>query len=241
MKVIFGSILILLLCSNSDLNSKFELIVPICNCDSSQVRSIIRQKEFNRIPEYDTSDFKQLDFYSLDSSINRMLWYRDIENPDTTKFTALWNSYGSENYLASHLDFIDYYLNRENIELAFQLGPNNDLWAYHTFVIKKVNSCYLATHSYFRHARFTFKSYSILHGCQVDSLFKTINNLSITPILVNPEHSYSAYFADNRTHKSYFINLERESKIDSSKSSKDIKAFYEFLNVRINWIQTYNL
>jgi len=212
-----------------------------CECDTNQVKIIIGQKEFNSISQYDIPAFEKDSFYTLDSSINRLLWYRDIENPDTTKFTNLWNDYKSENYHASHLDFVDYYLNRQNIELAIQLGPNNDLWAYRTYVFKKINCCYLVTHSYFRHARFVYKSYSILDKMKIDSLFKIIDQLKTSSIVDKPKYSYSAYFADNRNSKKYYIDLENGTKSDSSDSSKTINLFYDFLGKKIKWTKTYRL
>ena len=98
-----------------------------CDCDSTLAKSIVTSDTFNHIPRYDTSSFTVNDFYMLDSAANRELWYRDIENPDTTKFTRLWHAYTPFNYHASQGDFINYYKEKNRIELAFQFGPNTDL------------------------------------------------------------------------------------------------------------------
>ncbi len=108
-----------------------------CDCDALQVKQIVTNKNFNRISQYETTSFSDAGFYNLDSGRNRTLWYRDIENIDTTKFTSLWNDYLPSNYHASQLDFLKFYSERKAIEIAFQFGPNMDLWAYHIFVIKK--------------------------------------------------------------------------------------------------------
>src|SRR5690606_825443 len=121
------------------------------------------------------------------------------------KLTNLWNDYAPNNYHASHLDFIKNYQGKKDIELAFQFGPNGDLWAYHTFVIRKVGCCYLATRSYFRHARFTGKSYAILDKPQLDSLFSVINEQNILPLDTTETFDYCGYFLDNRNKKSFYI------------------------------------
>ena len=56
----------------------------------------------------------------------------------------------------------NYFVDKSNIELAFQFGPNMDLFAFESFVLRKVECLYLFTRSYFRHGRFTFKSYALL-------------------------------------------------------------------------------
>jgi hypothetical protein len=101
-----------------------------CQCDNAETEKIIKNKDFNRSPLFDDT-LSPKGFYSLSASDNRILWYRDIESPEKTLFTSLWDDYAPNNYHASHLDFIKYYLGKKDIELAFQFGPNRDLWAYH--------------------------------------------------------------------------------------------------------------
>jgi len=95
-----------------------------CNCDKSVTEKTIKSKEYNRLPKFDDK-LKDKGFYHLSAEDNKTLWYRDVENPEKTKFTSLWNDYAPNNYHASHLDFIKYYQDRQDIELAFQFGPNN--------------------------------------------------------------------------------------------------------------------
>lgn len=204
---------------------------------------MITDKNFNRIPKYDTTTFKIKDFYELNKDENRKLWYRDIENIDTTKFTSSWNDYVRSNYHASHLDFIRFYENRNDIEIAFQFGPNMDLWAYHIFVIKKIGCCYLITRSYFRHARFTYKAYSIINKAQLDTLYSIIERTNKQSVTDNAEFNYSGYFIDNRNNRKFFIDFEKEIlKINNDQEPKaEIKELYEFVDKKINWIKTYSL
>jgi hypothetical protein len=169
-------------------------------CDKAATDKIIKSKSFNKLPQFDDT-LTDKGFYSLSAADNRILWYRDIENPEKTKFTSLWNDYTRNNYRASHLDFVNYYQDKNDIELAFQFGPNDDLWAYHTFVIKKINCCYLITRNYFRHARFTGKRYAIIDKPQLDSLFSVIAEQKTTQLDTVETFDYCGYFLDNRNKK----------------------------------------
>lgn len=215
-----------------------------CYCDTVQTKEIVINKNFNRISQYDTVTFPKSDFYNLDSGINRTLWYRDVENIDTTKFTNLWNDYLPANYHASHLDFVKFYDGKKDIELAFQFGPNMDLWAYHIFVIKKIGCCFLITRSYFRHARFTYKAYSIINSNQVDTLYSILKKVNVQPISDKEEFKYCGYFVDNRNKKQFFIDFEKEtekSADEGQKPKKEVNDLYEFVDKKINWTKTYSL
>jgi len=194
------------------------------------------------MPEYDTSSFDMINFYQSDS-INRMLWFRDVENTDATKFTALWNDYYHAAYHASHLDFVKYYVGKRDIELAFQFGPNLDLWAYHIFVVKKMDCCFLLTRSYFRHARFTYKAYSIINERQLDSLYSILDSINKFPVGASSENSYLGYFVDNRRRNTYFIDLESVVAPPKTRreTRKEIQALYDFVDKGINWKKTYRL
>ena len=196
-------------------------------------------KSFNRIAEYDTSAFAADSLYGISPEENRRLWYRDIENPDATKFTKYWNDYVPGNYHADHLDFIKYYENNRDIEIAFQFGPNMDLWAYHIFVIRKLDCCYLATRSYFRHARFTYKAYAIIAPSLVDSLFQVLELINKTPIDIAASGNYSGYFADNRSKTKFYIDFEKETQ-ESDEPKKEIMDLYNFVDKNINWTTTYD-
>ena len=218
--------------------------ITACDCDILQTKQIVTNKNFNRVSQYDTVTFAKSDFYKLDSSINRALWYRDIENIDTTKFTNLWNDYLPANYHASHLDFAKFYSGRKDIELAFQFGPNMDLWSYHIFVIKKVGCCYLITRSYFRHARFTYKAYSIINPDQVGTLYSILEKINVQPIGDKEEFKYCGYFVDNRNKKTFFVDFENESEKaadESQKPKKEVNDLYDFVEKEINWTKTYSL
>jgi hypothetical protein len=214
-----------------------------CVCDTLKAKSIITEKNYNHIPKYDTTSFKTQDFYKLNKDENRTLWYRDIENIDTTKFTSSWNDYARSNYHASHLDFMSFYENKNNIELAFQFGPNMDLWAYHIFVIKKIGCCYLVTRSYFRHARFTYKAYSIIDKTQLDTLYLILERTNRQSVTDKEDFKYCGYFMDNRNNRKFFIDFEKETlKSDNDQVPKpEIKKLYEFVDKTIHWTKTYSL
>jgi len=233
---------IILSCSTPENPKSF---VQDCDCDTLQTKNFVTNKYFNRIAKYDTSSFAKEEFYELDSSINKMLWYRDIENIDTTKFTNLWNDYFPANYHASNLDFVKFYQGKKDIEIAFQFGPNMDLWAYHIFIIKKVGCCYLVCRSYFRHARFTYKAYSIINGKQLDSLYSVINDIHIQKIIDREEFNYCGYFVDNRNSRKFFIDFEKEieknKEHEEQQPKKEVKALYDFIDKKIVWTKTYGL
>jgi hypothetical protein len=207
-----------------------------CPCDSLKANAIANSRDFNRKPEYDTSSFDMINFFQSDS-VNRMLWFRDVENTDATKFTALWNDYYPAAYHASHPDFVKYYEGKRDIELAFQFGPNLDLWAYHIFVIKKMDCCFLLTRSYFRHARFTYKAYSIINERQLDSLYYILDRIN------KFKNSYLGYFVDNRRRNTYFIDLETVVVAPKTRKEtrKELQALYDFVDKGINWKKTYRL
>lgn len=240
-----GLIAVFAMVNSCTINQSSKPIAGACDCDTIQTKKIVTSGNFNRIPEYDSSNFAKLDFYKLDSSINRNLWYRDIENIDTTKFTNLWDAYFPANYHASHLDFIKYYKERKNIELAFQFGPNQDLWAYHIFVIKKINCCYLVTRSYFRHARFNYKAYAIIDGKQLDSLYSVIGSIHTEQIGTKEDFKYCGYFVDNRNGKTFYIDFENQPEIEkpgnNRQPKKEIKDLYDFVDKHIKWTETYIL
>lgn len=213
------------------------------DCDTSKINSIILDKNFNRLPKYDTTTFTVQDFYKLDRDENRILWYRDIENIDTTKFTSSWNDYARSNYHASHLDFLNFYENRQDIELAFQLGPNGVLWTYFTFVVKRINECYLVTRTNFAHARFRYKAYAIINKTQLDSLYSTLEKTNRQLVNDNNTYSYSGYFVDNRNKRKFFLDLQKEViETDGHQKPKpEIMELYDFVDKKINWTKTYQL
>jgi len=204
--------------------------------------TIVSRREFNSIPEYDSSSFDIGKFY-LDDSINRVLWFRDVENKDPTRFTPLWSDYYPAAYHASHLDFVKHYKRKPNIELAFQFGPSRDLWAYHVFIIKKIECCYLITRSYFRHARFTYKAFAIIDERQVDSLYSILSKINKYPIGSGSANYYLGFFVDNRNKNSFFIDFEGvivPPKIEKE-TPKEIQALYDFVDEGIDWKKTYSL
>jgi hypothetical protein len=223
--------------------ASFSQSLP-CGCDSLKAKAMITDKNFNRIPKYDTTTFKIKDFYELDKDENRKLWYRDIENIDTTKFTSSWNDYARSNYHASHFDFIKFYEDKNDIILAFQFGPNLDLWAYHIFVVKKIDCCFLITRSYFRHARFTYKAYAIISKTQLDSMYTVIEKTNKLALTDKEVFSYRGYFIDNLNKRKFYIDFENEIlKTDNNEQEPkpEIIELYNFVDKIINWTKTYSL
>jgi hypothetical protein len=220
-----------------------------CNCDKAETEKIITSKNFNKLSQFDDT-LTEKGFYSLSAVDNKKLWFRDIENPKKTKFTSLWDDYYRNNYRTSHLNFIKHYQDKNDIELAFQFGPNFDLWAYHIFVVKKINNCYLVTRSYFRHARFTAKYYAIIDRPQLDSLFSVLAEQKVTQIDTVEAYEYSGYFRDNRNKLSYYINFEKSQvwvtdKQDSTQKHMEVRPeinkLYNFVDNKIKWTKTYSL
>ncbi len=235
------SILILIQCKTKINDADEKNIVIDCSCDTTKAIQIISNEEFNKLSKYDTITFLGDSLYSLSAEENRKLWYRDIEHKDTSKFTKYWNSYAPNNYHANHLDFVKYYENKSNIDMAFQFGPNRDLWAYHIFVIKKLDCCYLATRSYFRHARFTYKAYAIINGNQVDSLHRILEPINKLPIDSSGTRNYSGYFVDNRNKTKFHIDFNKEVKEESNEPKEEINNLYEFVDKKITWTVTFDL
>ena len=218
------------------------------DCDKTAIEKKIKSKDFNRMPEFD-GKITDKDFYNLSAEDNRRLWYREIESPDKTEFTHLWNAEtSSNNYYASHLDFIKYYQDKQNIELAFQFGPNMDLWAYYIFVVKKIDCCYLVTRSYYRHARFITKQYAIIDELQLDSLFSVIAEQRIEQVDTVKTSDFCGYFRDNRHNKSFYINFVKDQiwvtdKQDTTLKHKEVRPeinkMYNFVDNIIKWTMTY--
>jgi len=213
-----------------------------CACDSLNTVGVINSKVFNSIPEFDTSTFDMTKFF-IDDSINRVLWYRDIENKGPTRFTPLWNDYYPAAYHASDSDFGKFYHDKKGIELAVQLGPNMDLWAYHIFVFKKMGCCYLVTRSYFRHARFTYKAYAIINEVMMDSLYIILSKIYTLPLSSKQDFHYVGYFVDNRFRKSFYVDLENvvSPPMIRSKPKQEVQEFYDFVDKGIPWKMTYRL
>jgi hypothetical protein len=212
-----------------------------CTCDTIKLKRTISDNAFNRLEPYDNEIKNATQFYQLDSVANRLLWYRDVAHPDSTRFTSLWNDYVDANYHASHLDFIKYYTGKKDIELAFQFGPNMDLWAYHIFVVRQVDCCYLVTRSYFRHARFVYKAYAIAEIKQLDSLYAILDKVNQQPLPATETFDYLGSFADNRHQRSFIINFKQEM-IDSADvkiPKPEISELYKLVDESLNWSKTY--
>lgn len=229
--------------------------VSECKCNKEKVEKIIKENEFNKLPKYDDSlNLSKDDFYKLSDVENRMLWFRDIENIEATKFTPFWDDYHTNNYRADHISFNNYYRGKKDIEMAFMLGPNMDLWAFNIFVIKKIEDCYLITWSYYRHARFTSKRYGIIDKENLDKFYQILTKQKTSELLNSDRDDFLASFMDNRNNKSFKIYLEpifvkdfqfnKELKVIEEKKVEippgpDLDLLYNFIDKEIPWINTY--
>lgn len=209
-----------------------------CQCDTIAVQLRLKDSMLVKLSEYDQPGFLPDSIYSLSETENERLWYRDVENPFPTKFTPMWNDYVRNNYHADHSEFLKQYNNKDSIELAFQFGPAGALWAYHIFVIRKMDCCYLITRSYFAHARFTYKAYSILQQEQVDSLYGILNSapkISSDSI----DYGYRGYFADNRNRSMFGIDFESARDKATGKYDSRVLNLFDFVDKKIAWKVSY--
>jgi len=232
--------------------SAMKVFIPVptledsCICDSSAVKNFVQQNSFNSAHEYDSKSFGKKKFYELDSQTNRILWFRDIENPTKTKFTELWDAYWDKNYFVNPLDFLNFYKNKKGVQLAFIFGPNGDLWAYHIFVIKKIECCYLITRSYYRHNRFTYKAFSVFDKNKLKDLYSIINRINLTSLETKKAYGYTGYFVDNISRNEFLIDFEKEviqskdsAKLHERTPKQEILGLYDFVDKSFHWIKTY--
>jgi len=228
-----------------------------CNCKKAELEKFIHTKDFSNWPKFaDTLSTKG--FYNLSYDNNRSLWYSEVETPDKSPFTTLWNDYAPNNYHASNLDFINYYKSKENVELAIQLGPNGDMWGYSILIIKKFDSCYLATSSLFVHARFISKSYSILSSEEYNKLIYLISIQKQQSIDSVKTLDYCGYFADNGNSKYFYVNFDKDQlweiiyhdtvpseyphpDIKKQRKRPEILELWNYIDQEIKWTDTYNI
>lgn len=205
-----------------------------CACDSTATRQLILSENYLK-GRHDDDAFLPDSLYSLSAEENRLLWFRDIESPDTTKFTEYWNDYVPKNYHADNTDFIEFYEDKEGVELAFQFGPGGMMWTYHSFVIKKVNCCYVITRSAFTHARFRYKAYALLTDEDMKKLRNVLAPFETTAIPHEEEYGYHGHFIDNLNQRTFFVDFENSG----DAGSQSIEALYHFVDDSIRWNSTY--
>lgn len=217
----------------------------------------IEQQEFSPSVPINPRLVPIANFKRLNNSENKTLWFEEIKFPLKTLYTSLWDDYSPNNYHTSHHNFTEYFKYSGDVELAFQFGPNTDLWAYHTFVISKRGSCYLAVRTYFRHARFTNKSYSMMCPSQVDSLRSILEKLPQK----QTSEGYRGSFRDNRKDSTFCVSFNHEVQlvpldtiisqpsngsidttiISTSEYTEPITKLFEFVDHKIIWVDSYSL
>lgn len=114
-------------------------------------------KSFNKknfLPSFSVKISGEEDFNNLTIKQNRDLWFAEIENPESTKFTQFWDSYHENNYHTSHEDFVKHYQSSRTTLMAFQLGPDIlNLSSYDIFIVQPLESCFLITRTNISHDR----------------------------------------------------------------------------------------
>jgi len=225
-------------CTDNSQASTHELN---CKCDSISVLKIAKSNDYLKIDKYDSPSFSPDSLYSLSAVQNRLLWFRDIESIDTTKFTKYWNDYRPKNYRADNSDFISYYSKGKDVELAFQFGPGGMMWTYHSFVIKKIDCCYLITRSSFTHARFRNRSYAVLNEAQLRDFRKILEPFVKNPLPIKEEYGYHGHFFDSKRSDPYFIDFENEIDKTSNEPTKEVMSVYNVVDDSIKWVDTYGV
>ncbi len=213
--------------------------IPNCQCDTLNLRSN---------PGLSTRDtaITTEQFFELDDTINRRLWYHDIESTDSTRFTRLWDDYHEHNFHASHTDFKTNYKGSSRVELAFQFGPSGPLWSFYTFVLRKEQCCYVLTRSSFVHARFRYKAYTFPTEQQIDSLFGFIEALPHAQSNEENEAHMRATFVDNRNDDAFDVLLEqykydKDGRQQSVPVDSAVIKLLDYVDRKMRWTESYPL
>lgn len=189
-------------------------------------------------------------FYSLSAADNRLLWYEEIKLPCGRKTTSYWDDYHQNNYHADGIDFINYFSLDSTTNFALQFGPNyGDLWAYHSYVGIRQADSILIVHSYFRHARFTHKCYSVCSNSTISRL----RSLLLPFKELGPDSTWSSddqsgYVVDNVNRFSFIFDFEKayqwitiDSLLKKKVQTDEFKQLNDFISDSITWQTTYSL
>ncbi|HAA18873.1 MAG TPA: hypothetical protein DCR93_28465 [Cytophagales bacterium] len=207
-------------------------------CDSAQAANHLLSPEYLHLPAFDHSHFTTDSFYSLPLAANRRLWFREIEHPDSTRFTPHWWD-RPESYHADQLDFAQHYWLDSTVRLAMQFGPNEDLWAYNIFIVKEVAGCLVVSRSYFRHARFTYKAYALITEPQLLALRQQLGYFAhhrLRP--VNTQEHY-AIIADHQCPAPYYLDVGAALQERGTLPHRVMLDLFAFLGEELPWVTTY--
>ena len=217
--------------------------IEITNSNEAKVLKVVKEQLF--IPKYDTlASFSEKEFIWLGVNESVELWIRDIESPDTTRYTKYWNEFAGSDLAIGDRGFTDHYSNRSDIEIAFKFGPIlYDLFSYHIFVVKEIDNYFLVTRSYFRHNRFTYKAYAILSKERIDRLFSILDIRTKIPMDTAKTSGYIGVFVDNRNNIQYYLDFQKESieAENNPKKTKEYLSLFNYLDQEIEWKVTYDL
>lgn len=214
-----------------------------CACNKEIIQDSITKLHVNS-ESVKIDSLKESTFYALSEVESRVLWFSEIENPNRTEYTKLWLS-SSDIYHTSQKDFVKYYNNRTDIELAFQLGPHGVMWSYHLFIVKKIGCCYLITRTDNTHNRIHSKRYAILNQDEFKKLNNIINTQKTSPLDTVFTFSYCGYFIDNKNKKRFYIDFEQIGndtlQIRKKNNEESLEQFFNFIEKDIQWVETYSL
>ncbi|HPH23896.1 MAG TPA: hypothetical protein PLW32_08445 [Chitinophagaceae bacterium] len=238
-KLIGISILLFLQINNVQAQNKS------CACDTVKTKAKVSNKNFSALPQFDKLSFTKKNFENLDQANKKVLWYRELECTDSTKFTRMWDDYDNLSIKNnSPSKFLNYYKTRKDIEIAVYLGV--DLWGGNWyFIFKKIGCCYLITKNYHdRTAKFAHKSYAIITQSTMDEINKLINQMKVAPL---PLSKYEALNNDEAEpyHISAIINNKTHSQTiaanyesETVNRIKENEALFDFLDNQIYFTVT---
>lgn len=207
---------------------------PPCSCDTSEVSKIIHSESFKFSNGYSKGNVISNDkFWTTDSMKLKNLWFKEIEMPLETPYTKYWDAYSPRSVFADHLEFIDHYTKSGNVDFAIMIGPDGNLWAFRTYIGKKIGCCYLLTFAYYRHARFTEKSYTIINQEQADSLY-SLTQQAIT--FKTKGYSYDISLLGQRhTYLKGYLSVDSDTTLLEVKATKRYSSYIS----GFNWINSY--
>lgn len=232
-------ILILAYYSLSSCNENREY----CFCNKQKIQDSISTLQTNDL-SVRIDSLKESKFYSLSKEESRVLWFNEIENPCKTEYTKLWVS-SNKVYHTSQRDFIEFYNNRQDIELAFQLGPNGMMWSYHLFIVKKIGCCYLIIRTDNTHNHVLNKAYAIVEQKELEELYNIINSQQSYLLDTTFTFSYRGYFIDKRNKRNFYMdfeNIQKESNpLVKLNRNESLDSFFNYIEDGIPWTETYSI
>lgn len=235
-------ILILAYYSLSSCNENREY----CFCNKQKIQDSISTLQTNDL-SVRIDSLKESKFYSLSKEESSVLWFNEIENPCKTEYTKLWES-SYDIYDTSQKDFVDYFRNKPDIEIAFRFswfGFRGRQQPYsHTYVVKKVSCCYLLVQTRTEYNRINDKQYALLNHQELEKLYSLVKNQQRTPFDTAFTSAYRGYLIDNKNKNVLFIGFEFAPKdpniLVSLYNDDKVERLLKFLQNGVSWLKTYS-